>query len=116
MISRDRRSLRGAGFDLWQAGQLDEPSLRYEQALALADPEHYGLLDYHGEFACVLSALGRHGEAQAHLEAAVSVQRGLDSDDRSTGVVIARLLSSGTSHSAPSPRSSPGCNCPIAFG
>ena len=39
------------GFDLWQAGKLDESVVKYQEALLLADPDHYGLADYHGEFA-----------------------------------------------------------------
>jgi len=46
------------GFDLWQAGNIEESVAKYEQALLLADPEHYALADFHGEFAAVLARSG----------------------------------------------------------
>jgi hypothetical protein len=47
------------GFDLWQAGNLEESVAKYQQALLLADPNHFALADYDGEFAAVLATLGR---------------------------------------------------------
>src|SRR5213596_621174 len=51
------------GFDLWQAGKLDDSVAKYQQAFVLADPDHYALADYHGELAAVLAILGRDAAA-----------------------------------------------------
>jgi tetratricopeptide (TPR) repeat protein len=79
-------------FELWEAGRLNEAAVRYAEALRLADPEHYGLADYHGEFACVLAALGRHDEERQHLELAVAVQSRQDDDDAEVGISVARYF------------------------
>ena len=49
--------LARAGFNLWQAGQLEESVEKYREALECADPNHYALDGYHGEFAAVLATL-----------------------------------------------------------
>ncbi len=76
-------SLAREGFDLWQAGRLEDAVLKYEEANRLADPNHWALHAYHGEFACVLEKLGRLGEAEEQLRLATEVsirQDGLESD------------------------------------
>ena len=55
------------GFDLWQAGRLEEAVERYREALVYADPDVYATPEYHGELAHVLAALGRD-EATAQYE------------------------------------------------
>lgn len=80
------------GFNLWQAGKLDEAIPRYREALEIADPNHYRLADYHGEFAAVLEGLGNFSEAQEQLELAAQVQRRLDGDDCAIGVSVARYF------------------------
>jgi len=93
IIDQPRAShLAKQAFDFWQSGQLEQAVSLYEEALSLADPKHYGRPDYHGEFAGVLTALGRFPEAQEQLEAALTVQRDLDGNDLSSGVVIARYF------------------------
>jgi Flp pilus assembly protein TadD len=60
--------------------------------LKSADPDHYALPDYHGEFAAVLEALGNNAEAREQLELAAQVQRHLDGNDCSIGVTTARYF------------------------
>jgi hypothetical protein len=49
------------GFDLWQAGNLEESVAKYQQALLLADPNHFALADYDGEFRrCTRNPWPRH--------------------------------------------------------
>jgi predicted RNA polymerase sigma factor len=67
--------LARAGFDLWQAGRLEESAQKYKEALEYADPEHWGVGDYHGEYAAVLATLGRTGEARRQYELAIAVER-----------------------------------------
>lgn len=80
------------GFDLWQSGRLAEAVPCYIEALQNADPNHYALPDYHGEFAAVLEALGNSAEAREQLELAAQVQRHLDGNDCSIGVTAARYF------------------------
>lgn len=89
MIDQRKASqLARAGFDLWQAGQLEESSAKYREALECADPEHYALEDYHGEFAAVLATLGRDTEARQQYELALAkAERG----DREQTVLVFRL-------------------------
>jgi len=79
-------------FDCWQAGRLAEAVPLYQKALALADPKHYRLPDWHGEFAGVLSDLGRFSEAEEHYKAALAVELAHAEDDFSSAVVIARYF------------------------
>jgi len=93
MIDQPRASrLAKEGFDCWQSGQLEQAVTLYVEALSFADPKHYALSDYHGEFAGVLSALGRFSEAGEQYKAALSVQLAQDEDDFSSGVVVARYF------------------------
>lgn len=79
----DQKRASGAarqGFDLWIDGKPEQAVPLYEEALQFADPTHYGLPDYHGEFAGVLNMLGRHGEALVQLQQAIAVQLRADPD------------------------------------
>jgi tetratricopeptide (TPR) repeat protein len=80
------------GFDLWQAGKLDESVAKYQQAFLLADPDHYALADYHGEFAAVLATLGRDAAALEQYREAVAVSVRQDPDESGLGVAIARYF------------------------
>src|SRR5262245_40508102 len=80
------------GFELWEAGRLEDSATRYAEALSLASPDHYAIADYHGEFAGVLGALGKYDEAREHLELAVSIQHRLDGDESGVGVSVARYF------------------------
>ncbi|MCL2022137.1 MAG: tetratricopeptide repeat protein [Betaproteobacteria bacterium] len=62
------------GFELWEAGKLEESCVCYVKALDVADPNHWALSAYHGEFACVLAALGKTEEATSHLEKAIATE------------------------------------------
>lgn len=93
MIDQPRAAkLAREGFDLWQAGNLHEAVGRYREALDIADPNHYALGDYHGEFASVLEALGATAEAGEQLELAAEVQRRVDGNDSEIGVTLARYF------------------------
>lgn len=76
------------GFDLWQSNRPEEAVSRYQEALALADQDHYGLPDYHGEFAGVLATLGRLAEAREQYELALATEIRLAPD--SPGISVNR--------------------------
>jgi tetratricopeptide (TPR) repeat protein len=78
------------GFDLWQAGKLEESASKYQQALVLADPDHYALADYHGEFAAVLATLGRDAEALEQYREAVAVSVRQDPEESGLGIAVER--------------------------
>lgn len=82
--------LASQAFDLWQSGKAEEAVPLYEQSLTLADPAHYGLPGYHGEFAVVLSELGLFPQARSQLEQSLSVTLDQGGAEGSIGVVIAR--------------------------
>jgi tetratricopeptide (TPR) repeat protein len=93
MIDQEKASqLARAGFDLWQAGQLEESSAKYREALKCADPEHYALEDYHGEFAAVLATLGRDTEARQQYELALAKAERAEPAADNPGVSVARYF------------------------
>jgi Flp pilus assembly protein TadD len=93
MINQEKASqLAKAGFDLWQAGQLDESVAKYQEALECADPDHYALDSYHGEFAAVLETLGRDVEAREQYELALAEAQRQDKDGTGSGVSVARYF------------------------
>ncbi|CAN7444478.1 tetratricopeptide repeat protein [Acidovorax sp. LjRoot66] len=93
MIDQARASLLASqAFDLWQSGKGAEAVPLYEQSLTLADPGHCDLPSYHGEFAAVLSELGRFPQARSQLEQSLRVAREQGSAEGSIGVVIARYF------------------------
>lgn len=79
-------------FDLWQEGKAELAAPLYQEALVLADPAHWGLPGYHGEFASVLSELGRFVEARQQFQLALDVQRRLDEDEFTNSVVVSRYF------------------------
>lgn len=104
-MSDQRRAsaLAKEGFDLWQANRPEEAVGLYQEALALADPDHFVLADYHGEFAGVLTSLGR-SEAREQYELALASEIRLLPD--SPGINVNRhfladlLLTTGDATSA----------------
>jgi tetratricopeptide (TPR) repeat protein len=93
MVDQSKASqLARAGFDLWQAGRLEEAVPLYREALEQVDPDHWGLEGYHGEFAAVLASLGRDDEAREQYELSLAAARRNDRDEQSPGVLIARYF------------------------
>src|SRR4030095_10972538 len=72
---RKAGELARAGFDLWQAGRLEESVAKYKEALEYVDPDHWALGDYHGEYAAVLATLGRLVEARQQYALAIAIER-----------------------------------------
>lgn len=93
MINQPQASkLASEAFSLWQEGQRERAALLYEEALELADPSHWGLSAYHGEFACVLNELGKHGEATSQLEKSLAAELAQGNAEGSPSVTIARYF------------------------
>lgn len=76
-------ALAKEGFQLWEAGRLEDALLKYVEALSAADPDHDALPDYHGEFAAVLATLGRDREACEQYR--ISLSHALRQDPGGTG-------------------------------
>ena len=93
-MSVQRRAARLAeeGLDAWTAGRLDEARLRYEEALALAPPDHIGLALFHGAYAGVLNASGRHDDATVQLERALAAEIAQGYAEGSPPLFVARYL------------------------
>lgn len=93
LIDQPRASfLASQAFDLWQSGRAEDAVTLYEEALTFADPCHYGLPEYHGEFASVLSGLGRFVEAREQFELALRAYLNQGASEGSNGVVVARYF------------------------
>jgi len=93
MVNQEKASqLARAGFDLWQAGRLEEAVTLYREALDHVDPGHWGLDGYHGEFAAVLATLGRDDEAREQYELSLAAAQRNDGDEQSPGALIARYF------------------------
>jgi len=93
MIDQSEASkLAREAFQLWQAGQHEQSRLLYEEAIPLADPRHVGLSAYHGEYACVLNGLGRHGEATVQLAKSLDTGIAQGHAEGSPAVIIARYF------------------------
>jgi len=93
MIDQPKASkLAKEAFDQWQAGRHLQSEQLYEEALRLADPEHWGLSAYHGEYACVLNELGRHDQATEQLEKSLAVELAHKEPEGSPSVAIARYF------------------------
>ena len=91
MPDKERASrLAKEGFDLWHAGRLEEAVSRYREALACADPDHYGTPDYHGECAGVLAALGRDQESREEYERSLAETYRQTGTETAIGVITAR--------------------------
>jgi len=90
-VDRNRAAgLAGEGFDLWQAGKLEDALVKYVAALDAADPNHVALPDYHGEIACVLATLGRDPEALEQFEISLMHELRRDPEGKDVGVTVAR--------------------------
>jgi tetratricopeptide (TPR) repeat protein len=94
MSSDQKRAsvLAREGFDLWQSGKLEDALLKYVAALDAADPNHYALSDYHGEFAGVLATLGRDSEALEQFQISLTHELRRDPDGSGPGVAMARYF------------------------
>jgi Flp pilus assembly protein TadD len=93
VVDQKRASeLAREGFDLWQAGQLEESVPKYHEALRLADPDHYALADYHGEFAAVLATLGRDAEALQQYRQALQISIQQNPEEAGLDVAVARYF------------------------
>jgi tetratricopeptide (TPR) repeat protein len=76
-------------FDLWQAGDLEAAVPKYIEALELADPAHYALADYLGEFGSVLAALERNDEALTQFSRALKHALLDDPEGEHAGIGVA---------------------------
>jgi len=83
-------ALAKEGFDLWQSGRLEDALLKYVAALDAADPSHYALPDYHGEFASVLATLGRDAEAHEQYQNSLTHALRQEPHGRGPAVAVAR--------------------------
>ena len=93
MIDQPRASfLASQAFDFWQSGRAEDAVPLYEEALTFADPCHYGLPDYHGEFASLLSGLARFMEAREQFELALKACLNQGASAGSNRVVVARYF------------------------
>ena len=93
MIDQPKASkLAREAFDQWQAGQHEQSKLLYEEAIPLADPQHWGLSAYHGEYACVLNELGKHEQATVQLERSLAAELAQENLEGSPAVTIARYF------------------------
>jgi hypothetical protein len=93
MIDQPKASkLAREAFDHWQAGRREQSKLLYEEAIPLADPQHWGLSAYHGEYACVLNELGNHEQATVQLEHSLSAVLAQGNLEGSPAVTIARYF------------------------
>jgi tetratricopeptide (TPR) repeat protein len=93
MIDQSKASkLAKEAFDQWQAGHREQSKLLYEEAIPLADPQHWGLSAYHGEYACVLNELGKYEQATAQLEKSLAAELSQGNLEGSPAVTVARYF------------------------
>lgn len=93
MIDQSKASrLAKAAFDQWQAGCLDQSKLLYEEAIPLADPQHWRLSTIHSEYACVLNEVGEHEQATVQMETSLAIVLAQGSAEGSPDVMIARYF------------------------
>lgn len=93
MIDQAKASkLAREAFDQWRAGQHEQSRLLYEEAIPLADPQHYGLSDYYGEYACVVNRLGEREQATAALEKSLATEIAQGNAEGSPPMIIARYF------------------------
>ncbi len=78
------------GFEQFEAKNYKDAEVLYRQAFILADPNHWAIEEYHGEFSLVLRALGKTDEALEQLK--LSLSAALKASDQITelNVTIAR--------------------------
>lgn len=93
MINQAKASkLATNAFNHWQAGQHEQASLMYEEAILLADLKHNGLSSYYGAHACVLNELGRHEQATIQLEKALATDVSQGQVEGSAALIISRYF------------------------
>lgn len=92
-MDRQRSSkLAKQGFEHWEAGRLDGAAECYSLAVTAADPDHYATPTFHGEFANVLSALGRDQEALAQFQRALFLEEAQGGPNCSAAAVARYFL------------------------
>lgn len=79
-------------FDQWQAGHHVQSRILYQEAILLADSQYWGLSTYHGEYACVLNALGEHEQATTQFKKSLDVELAQNHPEGSPNVTIARYF------------------------
>jgi tetratricopeptide (TPR) repeat protein len=85
--------LSKAAFELADAGRLQEAADKYAEAVRVLDPGHYWSPSNHGEYASVLSRLGRNEDALREYEIALQQEEALYAGDTSAApVVVARYF------------------------
>jgi tetratricopeptide (TPR) repeat protein len=84
--------LAAEAFDLWRSERLSEAEKRYGEALAHADPAHYGTPDIHGQYAAVLTRLNRFADAGRQYERALQLELQNEPDEGHPAVVAARYF------------------------
>jgi tetratricopeptide (TPR) repeat protein len=93
MIDQPKASkLAREAFDEWQAGRHEKSLQLYEAAIPLADPGHYGLSAYYGEYACVLNELGRHEQATTQLEKSLATEIAQGNQEGMPPIIVARYF------------------------
>ncbi|WP_092126194.1 hypothetical protein [Polaromonas sp. YR568] len=93
MIDQPRAAeLAREAFDQWEAGHHEQSRLLYEAAIPLADPQHWGLSAYHGEYACVLNELGKHDQATVQLKKSLAAELTQGNAEGAPAVLIARYF------------------------
>jgi len=84
--------LANEAFDLWQAGHHEQARRLYDEAISLADPEHFGLPMYHGQYACVLNHLGLREQATQQMEKALAAEIAQGYEEGSPPTIVARYF------------------------
>jgi tetratricopeptide (TPR) repeat protein len=79
-------------FDEWEAGRLEQAAQLYQEAIPLADPQHFGLSSYFGEYACVLNQLGNHEKATEQLKRGLASELAQGNVEGSISVVTERYF------------------------
>ncbi|WP_288379919.1 hypothetical protein [uncultured Massilia sp.] len=84
--------LANEAFDLWQAGNLEQARVLYDEAISLADPEHFGLPMYHGQYASLLNYLGQREQATEQMEKALAAEIAQGYEEGSSPTIVARYF------------------------
>lgn len=79
-------------FDLAEAGKLEEAAAKYAEASQELAPEHYWSPSSRGEYASVLSRLGRTHEALLQYERALVEELRQHGDEAAPPVILARCF------------------------
>jgi tetratricopeptide (TPR) repeat protein len=89
---RDAIELAKRAFELADAGRLDEATALYLEAVAGLDPTHYWSPQVHGQFASVLTQLGRIEEAGEQYARALQLERDQALGQETPAVAVARYF------------------------